>query len=239
MNIVLIGYGKMGKEIEKLAIEKSHKVILRIDKGDEDLFSSLSFKDADVAIEFSTPDTAYSNILKCIEAGIPVVSGTTGWLNRYDDIISAVKKNKSAFFYASNFSLGVNIFFELNRKLASMMSSFPDYSVEVSETHHINKIDAPSGTAVSLTNDIINILDNKSSWVCNEEAKNDEIQINAERIGNVTGKHTIKYESSVDSIEIEHNAKNRQGFAIGALLAAEFIIDKTGVFGMNDLLKLK
>ena len=228
----------MGKEIESIAIGKSHNIILRIDKGDNALFSSSDFRKADVAIEFSTPETAYTNILKCVEAGIPVVSGTTGWLSKFEDIKTACQKYNSAFFYASNFSLGVNIFFELNRKLAEMMNSFTEYSVLINESHHIQKIDAPSGTAVSLANDITNILSNKSSWVCNKKAKDDEIQINAERIGNVTGEHTIKYESSVDSIEIKHSAKNRQGFAKGALLAAEFIIGKTGVFGMNDLLNL-
>ena len=239
MKIVLIGYGKMGREIEQVAIKKGHSILLRIDKDDSSLFDTDTFKSADVAIEFSTPETAYNNISKCILSGVPVVSGTTGWLDKFDEIQTLCTQKESAFFYASNFSLGVNIFFELNRQLAEIMNNFNDYSVQINETHHIHKLDAPSGTAVSLANDLANILNYKSSWVCNKKAKNNEISIIAERTGNITGIHTIKYESSVDSIEIKHSAKNRQGFAIGALLAAEYIIGNTGVFNMNDLLNFK
>jgi len=228
----------MGKEIESLAIEKGHKVVLRIDEKEFSLFDSEEFKTADVAIEFSTPETAYNNIYKCIESNIPVVSGTTGWMNRFDEIKTYCQKKESSFFYASNFSIGVNIMFELNKKLASIMNKFEVYSVSLDETHHVNKIDAPSGTAVTLANEITGELDRVQSWVCNKPAKNDELSITAKRIGNVTGEHTIIYNSSVDSIELKHSAKSRKGFALGAIMAAEFIIDKTGVFGMNDLLDL-
>lgn len=229
----------MGKEIESLAIEKGHVIILRIDKNETSLFDTEDFKNADVAIEFSTPETAYNNILKCIENGVPVVSGTTGWMDKFAEIEMLCIEKESAFFYASNFSIGVNIMFELNKKFASIMNNFPNYSVEIAESHHINKIDAPSGTAVTLANGITNKLDRKRSWICNKPAKNDELFITAKRIGNVTGEHTIIYNSSVDSIELKHNAKNRKGFALGAIMAAEFLINKTGVFNMNDLLKIQ
>ncbi len=215
MKIVLIGYGKMGKEIESLAIEKGHEVVLRIDKNESSLFDSKAFQTADVAIEFSTPETAYSNISKCIETGIPVVSGTTGWLDKFDNLEALCNNKKSAFFYASNFSIGVNIMFELNKKFASIMNNFPNYSVELTESHHINKIDAPSGTAVTLADGITGELDRVQSWVCNKPSKNNELSITAKRIGNVTGEHTIIYNSSVDSIELKHSAKNRKGLQGG------------------------
>ncbi|RLD62024.1 MAG: 4-hydroxy-tetrahydrodipicolinate reductase [Bacteroidetes bacterium] len=237
MKIAIIGYGKMGTEIEKIAIERNHEIVLKINDKNLSDFSTENLKNADVAIDFSTPKSAYGNILKCFESGVSVVAGTTGWLQNYDNAVAECKKQKLAFFYASNFSLGVNIFFEINKHLAKIMNKYSDYDITIEEAHHIHKIDAPSGTAITLANDIIKNIDRKKAWNKTNKDKN-EIQISSVREGNIPGTHTIIYDSYVDKLEIKHIAKNRQGFALGAVLAAEFIQNKNGIFDMNDLLNL-
>lgn len=230
MNIALIGYGKMGQTIEKIALERGHNVTHRI----EDESSSRDFKEVDVAIDFSIPDAAFENITSCFEQGVPVVSGTTGWLNRYEDAVEVCKKNNAAFIYASNFSLGVNIFFELNKKLAELMAPFKEYRVGIEETHHTQKLDAPSGTAITLAEQIIEKSE-RTGWKL-DKAEENEIPILAKRIENVPGTHTVSYDSKIDTISIEHIAHSREGFALGAVIAAEWIIGKSGVFKMKDVL---
>ena len=233
MNIALLGYGKMGKTIEQIAIKRGHNVVLTVDKGDTDY----DITKADVAIDFSIPSVAFDNISKCLNNNVPVISGTTGWLDRYDEAVALCKEKKGAFIYASNYSLGVNIFFELNRTLAKMMSALKQYNVSMEEIHHTQKLDAPSGTAISLANDIIDQHSNYDAWKL-DESNNTTIPIVAKRIEDVPGTHTVDYSSEVDTITIEHIAHNRQGFALGAVIAAEWIADKTGVFTMNDVLNI-
>ncbi|MBE9466868.1 MAG: 4-hydroxy-tetrahydrodipicolinate reductase [Bacteroidetes bacterium] len=237
MKIAIIGYGKMGQEIEKIATERNHEIVLKIDENNQSLFTKKNLQKTDVAIDFSTPEVAYSNILNCFSAGVSVVAGTTGWLENYDNAVTECKKLKLAFFYASNFSLGVNIFSEVNKHLAKIMNKHSDYEITIEEAHHIHKVDAPSGTAISLANDIIKNVDRKKSWNKTNQDKN-EILISSIREGNIPGIHTIIYDSYVDKLEIKHTAKNRKGFALGAVLAAEFIKNKTGIFSMSDLLNL-
>ena len=239
MNIAIIGYGKMGKEIESIAIERNHNVKLVIDKHNYFDFSYENLKDIDVAIEFSTPDSAFDNYIKCFEANIPVVSGTTGWLDKIDIIKENCTKENNTFFYASNFSLGVNIVFELNKKLAEMMNGIVEYDVDIEEIHHTEKLDAPSGTAISLANDIIDNVDRKEKWVKEHYEKESDLVIKSLRKVKVPGTHTIKYDSDVDTITLEHRAKSRKGFALGAILAAEFIQSKKGFFTMKDMLNFK
>jgi len=239
MNIALIGYGKMGQEIEKMALERNHTISLIIDKENLQELHHLSSYDIDVAIEFTTPETAFNNYIQCFSDNIPVVSGTTGWLDKYDEIIDICKKNQNTFFYASNFSLGVNIFFELNKKLGKMMNQFPEYKAELEEIHHVHKLDAPSGTAVSLANDLISELDRINHWkLIPGECNDNDLPVKAIRKGEINGTHKIIYNSEIDTIQISHEAKSRKGFVLGALLAAEFIQNKTGIFGMNDLIQL-
>lgn len=233
MKIALLGYGKMGNAIEKIALEKGHEIVLR--KSVDDSYDGL--ESADVAIEFSIPTSAVVNITTCLNAGIPVVSGTTGWLDDYEIVTKLCEEKGGSFIYGSNFSLGVNLFFELNAYLAKMMAKFPDYKVSMEETHHTQKLDAPSGTAISLARDVIKYSD-YSSWAL-EDAKEDEILIDAKRIENVPGTHIVSYNSNVDKIEISHTAHSRDGFALGAVLAAEWILGKTGVYSMKDVLNLK
>jgi len=237
MKIALVGYGKMGKEIEKISLERGHEIVLVIDRDNHNDFTKENIQKADVVIEFSTPDTAYDNYIKCIEAKVPVVSGTTGWLDKREKLEEYCKSNNSGFFYASNFSLGVNLFFELNKKLASMMNKFSDYNVEMEEIHHIHKLDAPSGTAITLAEGIIDNIDDKKTWELDDASKSDNLKIVAKREGEVPGTHIIKYASDVDEIEIAHRAYSRKGFALGAVVAAEFMKGKSGVFGMKELLK--
>jgi 4-hydroxy-tetrahydrodipicolinate reductase len=232
MKIALLGYGKMGKVIERIALERGHQIIAR--KSSNDTFEGI--EKADVAIDFSIPEAAVTNISYCIENKIPIVSGTTGWLENYSKMVALCEKNHSAFIYGSNFSLGVNLFFELNDYLAKMMSKFKEYNVSMEEIHHTQKLDKPSGTAISLANSILNHT-SKNNWRI-ENPKNDDLFINVKRIDEVPGTHTILYSSSVDSIEIKHTANNRDGFALGAVIAAEWIIGKTGVFTMKDVLDL-
>lgn len=232
MKIALLGYGKMGKVIERIALERGHEIVLR--KTSSDTFQGL--KDADVAIDFSVPDAALNNITTCLNEGIPVISGTTGWLENYHQMVALCEAKKGAFIYGSNFSLGVNIFFELNDYLAKIMSKFNQYKVQMEEIHHTQKLDAPSGTAITLANRIIENSD-YSSWAL-ENAKSDEILIDAKRIENVPGTHSVYYNSEVDTIEIKHIAHNREGFALGSVIAAEWIVGRTGIFTMKDVLEL-
>ncbi|WP_445735980.1 4-hydroxy-tetrahydrodipicolinate reductase [Mariniflexile sp.] len=233
MNIALLGYGKMGKTIEQIAIKRGHTIVLTVDKDDE----GYDITKADVAIDFSIPNVAFNNISNCLNNGVPVISGTTGWLQDYDKAVALCKEKKSAFIYASNYSLGVNIFFELNKTLAKMMSTLEQYHVTMEEIHHTQKLDAPSGTAISLANDIIANNSNFEAWKL-DEAGEKTIPIVAKRIEDVPGTHTINYKSEVDTITIEHVAHTRQGFALGAIIAAEWIAGKTGVFTMNDVLNI-
>ena len=233
MKIALLGYGKMGQVIERIALERGHEIVLR--KNISDTFEGL--ENADVAIDFSAPDAAVSNISTCFHTGIPIVSGTTGWLAEYENMVALCNEKKGAFLYGSNFSLGVNIFFELNDYLAKIMSKFNQYEVELEEIHHLQKLDAPSGTAISLAKGIIQNSSYKN-WSL-EKGKSNEIFIDAKRIDNVPGTHTVSYNSEVDLIEIKHVAHNREGFALGAVLAAEFLKEKEGIFTMKDVLNIK
>ena len=230
MKIALLGYGKMGRTIERLAEDRGHEIVLRI----TDDIANNDLQKADVAIDFSIPDAAFKNITTCFKQHIPVVSGTTGWLDRYNEAVAFCERENGSFIYASNFSLGVNLFFELNKKLASLMKKFPQYKVEIEEIHHTQKLDEPSGTAITLADQIIKETD-KKGWKLNGTGE-DEIPIMAKRIGNIPGTHIISYNSSVDSIKIEHEAYSRDGFALGAIIAAEWLQDKKGVFTMKDVL---
>lgn len=238
MNIALIGYGKMGKEIEKIAVSRGHKINLIIDINNPHDLTVSNLQKCDVAIEFTIPDSAVKNYFTCFEAGIPVVSGTTGWLHQKDEVYNKCKESNGTFFYGSNFSVGVNLFFELNKKLAELMAPHAEYQVEMTEVHHIHKLDAPSGTAISLAEDMLNILPGKNSWVNDKTPGETELNIKSERSGEVPGIHTIKYESEVDFIEITHDAKNRKGLASGAVLAAEYSIGKKGILSMKQLLNI-
>jgi len=238
MKIALLGYGKMGKEIEKIAIERNHEIFLKIDTEEDWKNIGDQLKDADVAIEFSMPACVIENIKKSFNAEVPVVVGTTGWNKQLESIKEECLKNNHSLIYGSNFSIGVNIFFEINRKLAQLMNEYEDYNVSAEEIHHITKLDAPSGTAISLANDILKLLKRKDKWV-NESAKQkNELEIISKRIENVPGTHIISYVSDVDSIEIRHTAKNRKGLAKGAVLAAEWLKDKKGFFEVKDFLNI-
>ncbi|MFC7773550.1 4-hydroxy-tetrahydrodipicolinate reductase [Flavobacterium sp. GCM10027622] len=233
MKIALLGYGKMGKVIERIALERGHEIVLR--KSSSATFEGL--ENADVAIDFSVPDSAVCNISECFATNIPVVCGTTGWLEHYDEIVDLCNEKNGAFIYGSNFSLGVNIFFELNSYLAKMMANLKEYKVSMEEIHHTQKLDAPSGTAISLAEGIINNSD-YSGWTL-ENPTDNQIQIEAKRIENIPGTHSIFYDSAVDQIEIKHTAHSREGFALGAVIASEWLFGKKGVFTMKDVLNLK
>lgn len=235
MKIALVGYGKMGKTIEQIARNRGHEIVSIIDVNNPEDFESEAFKQADVAIEFTTPATAFDNYMKCFAAGVPVVSGTTGWLNRLDEVKRMCAEEGKTFFYASNFSIGVNIFFALNKYLAKIMNNFPSYDVRMTEVHHIHKLDAPSGTAITLAEGILDNLDRKECWTLETSEKPTDLPIHAIREGEVPGIHEIIYESDADIISIKHDAKSRAGFALGAVLAAEFTAGKKGFLGMNDL----
>ena len=228
----------MGKEIEKLAIEKGHSIILKVDVDNANTFSMDDLSKADVAIEFSTPHSVYNNILKCFEANVPIVVGTTSWSDKLEEVKKICKEKDQAIFYSSNYSIGVNIFFEINKRLAQLMNKQNNYDVTIEEIHHTQKLDAPSGTAITLANDVLKEVKSKTKWVNEIQNKKDELLITSLRIENIPGTHTIKYGSDVDSIEIKHTAHNRKGFAGGALMAAEWLAGKKGIFGMQDLLKL-
>jgi 4-hydroxy-tetrahydrodipicolinate reductase len=233
MKIALLGYGKMGKVIEKIALERGHEIVLKKSSSD----SYLGLENADVAIDFSIPASAVANISECLNNGIPVVSGTTGWLEEYPKMVALCENKNGSFIYGSNFSLGVNLFFELNSYLAKMMSKFKTYSVSMEEIHHTQKLDAPSGTAISLAKGIIENTD-YTSWTLDTNPKEKELPIEALRIENVPGTHSIYYTSEVDTIEIKHTAHSRDGFALGSIIAAEWLVGKKGVFTMKDVLEL-
>ena len=234
MKIALLGYGKMGKVIERIALERGHEIVLR--KSSTTTYNGL--ENADVAIDFSVPSSAVANISECLHHSIPVVSGTTGWLEEYPKMVALCDEKKGAFIYGSNFSLGVNLFFELNDYLAKMMSKFNQYSVSMEEIHHTQKLDAPSGTAISLANGII-ANSNYTDWSLDKNSNENTIYIDAQRIENVPGTHSIFYTSAVDTIEIKHTAHSRDGFAFGAVIAAEWLVGKKGVFTMRDVLELE
>lgn len=237
MKIALIGYGKMGKTIEQIALNRGHQIVSIVDINNPEEFQSDNFKSADVAIEFTTPATAFDNYMKSFAAGVPVVSGTTGWLDRIGEIKEKCAKEGKTFFYASNFSIGVNIFFTLNKYLAKIMNNFPVYNVSMTETHHIHKLDAPSGTAITLAEGILENVDRKERWTLETAEQPTDLPIHAIREGEVPGIHEVTYESDVDYISIKHDAKSRAGFALGAVVAAEFTAGKKGFLGMDDMLK--
>lgn len=235
MKIALIGYGKMGKEVEKIALDRKHEIVLIVEKDNEDLVSENDLKKADVAIEFSTPHSVISNIHKCLDARLPVVVGTTGWYDQFNSVTQRVSGKKGSLFYATNFSLGVNLFFKINTYLAELMNKYPDYNVSMEEIHHIHKLDKPSGTAITLANQIIDNIERKKRWSIGDNA-DDVLLIKDVREGEVPGTHIIKYRSAIDDIEIMHRAHNRKGFAQGAVIAAEFLHGKKGVYTMSDLM---
>jgi len=234
MNIILLGYGKMGKIIEQVAINRGHQISARIDVDNQHEFD---VAEGDVAIEFSHPDAAFANITKCLLRNIPVVCGTTGWLNRRSEIEDLCGQVGGTFFYASNYSLGVNLFFKLNEHLAKVMNNFPQYDVMMDEIHHSEKKDAPSGTAITLAESILKNISRKKTWVNKKTTKLNELHIGSFRIDQVPGTHLIKYESPIDDIEIKHTAHSREGFALGAVTVSEWIQHKKGVLSMDDYLK--
>ena len=238
MNIALIGYGKMGKAIEEIADNKGHSIVLKIDLDNKKDLTISNLQKADVAIEFTGPDTAADNIYVCMDAGVPVISGSTGWLNKLAAVQDYCKEKNGSFLYASNFSIGVNLFFELNKKLAALMTNFPEYNVTIEETHHTQKKDAPSGTAITLAEQVIEEIPHKSSWTNDAATSDSQLSIVSKRIDPAPGTHIVKYKSAIDNIEIIHTAHNRMGFASGALMAAEFIQNRKGIFTMKDVLNI-
>jgi 4-hydroxy-tetrahydrodipicolinate reductase len=238
MKIALIGYGKMGQMIEEIAIERGHQIVLKIHIDNTEEFTEENTKAADVAIEFTAPEVAYQNVLRCLDYGVPVVSGSTGWNENIPKAKELCVQKGGAFLHASNFSIGVNIFFQLNKLLARLMASQPAYDVSLKEIHHTQKKDAPSGTAVTLAEQVMESLERKNKWVNSPTQNSDELPIISERIDPAPGTHYVKYTSEVDDIEIIHTAHSRKGFALGAVLAAEFIAGKKGVFRMDDVLQL-
>lgn len=236
MKIALIGYGKMGREIEKIASERGNEIVSIIDVDNQQDFDSTAFLSADVAIEFTQPQTAFANYRKCFERNMPVVAGTTGWLQHLNEVKKACREDGQTFFYASNYSIGVNIFFAVNKYLARIMNQFPSYEVSMEEIHHIHKLDSPSGTGITLAEGILKNIDRKTVWKEAEEGNDNDLLIRSRREGEVPGTHIVQYESEADIIRIEHEAKSRKGFALGAVLAAEFTQGKKGFLTMNDML---
>ena len=234
MKIILLGYGKMGRTIEKIAINRGHEISARIDVDNQNEFDEAQ---GDIVIEFSHPDSAFNNITKCLLRKLPIISGTTGWLNRRSEVLDLCSQVDGTFFYASNYSLGVNLFFKLNEYLAKIMNGFPEYDIAMDEIHHSEKKDAPSGTAITLAEGILKNVKRKKSWVSKKTKKADEIYIGSFRIDQVPGTHIVKYESPIDDIEIKHTAHSREGFALGAVLVAEWAQNKKGVLSMDDFLK--
>ncbi len=234
MKIILLGYGKMGKTIEEIAINRGHEISARIDIDNQDDFDDA---EGDVAIEFSHPDAAFSNITRCLLRKLPIICGTTGWLSRRSEIEDLCNQVQGTFFYASNYSLGVNLFFKVNEYLAKIMNGFPEYEIMMDEIHHMEKKDAPSGTAISLAEGILRNVTRKKSWVSKKKTKAEEIYIGSFRIDQVPGTHIVKYESPIDDIEIKHTAHSRDGFALGAVLVAEWAQNKKGILSMDDFLK--
>ncbi len=237
MKVALIGYGKMGHEIEKVLLERGHSVSLIIDRDNYSDFCKENFLDIDVAVEFSTPLTAYDNIKKCIEFNVPVVCGTTAWLDKYSEVVEYCQKHNSAFFYASNYSIGVNVFRKINTLLAKFMNNYPQYEASLEEEHHSQKVDYPSGTAITLADELITEVNRLDKWVSVPSIQKNELSIAAIRRSNVPGTHSVEWESEEDLIQITHRAKGRRGFAMGAVVAAEFLCGKKGVYSMEDLMK--
>lgn len=239
LRIGLMGYGKMGKEIESIAIERGHEIVLKINSSNADKIEAEDLRKCDCIIEFSRPDSAIKNIQSCFTAGVPVIVGTTGWYSEMEKIKTLCLNMDGTLLYASNFSIGVNILFEMNRYLAALMNARKEYQVEINETHHIHKLDKPSGTGITLAEGIIKELDQKQVWSLHEKASEEKLIIHSHREGEVIGKHSVRYFSDVDEIEIVHDAYNRKGFASGAVLAAEYTHNKKGIFTMNDVLGIK
>lgn len=238
MKIAILGYGKMGRAIEEMALHRGHEIVLKIDEYNLADFTRQNISKADVAIEFTGPHSAYENVKKALECDIPVVCGSTGWLEKLEEIKNLCQSRKGSFIYSSNYSVGVNIFFEVNKKLALLMAPQKNYEVQVTEIHHTQKKDAPSGTAITIAEQILERLARKKQWVNHNSDNPEELEIISERIDPAAGTHKVKYSSTIDDIEIIHTAHNRQGFALGAVLAAEYIRDKKGIFNMKDVLKL-
>ena len=238
MKIALIGYGKMGQAIDAIATAKGHEIVIRVDINSQHLLAKEHLAQADVAIEFTTPETAYHNVLKCFEANVPVVCGTTGWLDKLPEIKALCAEKKQAFLHATNFSIGVNIFFEVNKKLAALMAGQPQYNVWMEEIHHTHKKDAPSGTALTLAEQLMAAVTRKTAWVNGDSDQPGTLSIISKRIDPAPGTHTINYTSDIDDITITHTAHSREGFAAGAVVAAEWLKGKTGVFSMRDVLNL-
>ena len=238
MKIAIIGYGKMGHEIEQMALQRGHEIALIIDRDNLNDLGPENLRSSDVAIEFTTPKAAPSNIRSCLNAGIPVVSGTTGWDDEMDKISKDCEKGDHAFFYAPNFSIGVNLFFRINEMVGLWMNQLEAYEVRISETHHQHKVDKPSGTAAAIARDLVAVLERKDRWISDPPGEWDPgaIPVFSERHGSVPGTHVVRWDSAVDAIELKHESKNRKGFALGALLAAEYIRNRKGVYGMKDLL---
>lgn len=236
MKIALIGYGKMGRIIEEIARSRGHEIVAVIDINNQGDFDSPGFLSAEVAIEFTRPETAFGNYGKCFERHIPVVAGTTGWLEHMGEIKEACAGGEQTFFYASNYSIGVNIFFAVNKYLARIMNKYPEYDVSMEEVHHVHKLDSPSGTGITLAEGILESIDRKRSWKEGEEGEPEELLIRSRREGEVPGIHEVIYESEADTISIKHDAKSRKGFALGAVLAAEFTRGKRGFLTMDDML---
>ena len=238
MKIALIGYGKMGKAIEEIALSKGHEIVLKIGASNTSDFTKENIQKADVAIEFTGPDTAFENISKCIQWAVPIVCGSTGWLDHFEKAKKLCEEEKGCLLYASNFSIGVNLFFEINKQVAALMEPYENYDVSMTETHHTEKKDAPSGTAISLAEQILAQIGRKKKWINEASREASDLIIRSERIDPAPGTHTISYDSAIDSIEITHTAHTRKGFASGALLAAEFANQKIGIFTMKDVLGL-
>jgi 4-hydroxy-tetrahydrodipicolinate reductase len=235
MNIALFGYGKMGKEIEAIALQRNHTIVLKITEENINTINEKDLKKADVAIEFSTPDAVINNIKNCFNANLPIVVGTTGWYANFEEIEKICSQKNGSLFHATNFSLGVNLFFKLNSYLAELMNKYTDYDVSMEEIHHIHKLDKPSGTAITLANQIIDKLNRKKKWSIDEQSS-ETLYIKDVREGEVPGTHIIKYKSNIDDIEIMHKAHNRKGFALGAVIATEFLQNKKGIYTMNDII---
>jgi len=238
MNIALIGYGKMGKAIEDIALQRGHTIVLKIDIDNADQFTKENLDKADVAIEFTGPHSAFDNVKKLMQFGVHTVCGSTGWLDKIEEIKNDCKKNNTAFIYASNFSVGVNIFFEVNKRLASLMKAHEDYEIQLTEIHHTEKKDAPSGTAITLAQQVLENIPRKRNWVNKISDNPEELEILSERIDPAAGTHKVKYSSGIDDIEIIHTAHTRKGFALGAVLAAEFLKGKKGIYSMKEVLGL-
>jgi 4-hydroxy-tetrahydrodipicolinate reductase len=236
MNIALIGYGKMGHEIESIAIKRGHRIKLIVDQDNESDLNSANLRGIDVAIEFTSPAAAFNNITRCLVEKVPVVSGTTGWLEKYNEVVDTCNKNKTAFIHSSNFSIGVNLLFRLNTELAKQMERYHDYTVSIEEIHHTKKLDAPSGTAITLADEIADHHSAYNKWCYAEDKTEMCIPIHSIREGDVPGTHTVTWDSEIDTISLKHEAKNRKGLAKGAIVAAEFIQSRKGVFTMNNVM---